>query len=596
MKFRIGWVLFLLLAITSIALGQAGTVKEIRVVGNQRINESAILGAMLTKVGAPFSQATLDADRERVDALGWFEAVDPRARLLDDGTYSVTVDVQEYPEIKEIRIVGNKGVTTDEILAAIPIKVGETFNKRRIQPAVAAITALYQRKGFFGRVEDIGPLRESPSTVNIAIIEAIINSISIQGNSKTKTRVIQRLIKSRAGEPYSEKKWFDDLRRMYSTQWFETVRPVDTESEVGRIDLLVDVKEARTGNVGLGLQVDPRSSFAGFINLSDSNFNGTGQSVGVNFLQATTGGGPSIGLSYGNPFLDDRDTFLSASVYSRLLYRFTGSTFGGGNETPTDDSRYTERRTGATLSIGRPIQERVVAAVGARIEGIRTADLDTTSGSNFIQQDGTVGILTMALTRNRRDVDVDASRGDWLRVELEPGYSNITKLGGLAQDSTILGSNIFTKATAEYRLYFSPGQAPRTAQEIDAPRRTFAFRARYGTIGGRVPFFEQYFIGGADTVRGYPEDRFWGRNSLLTTLEYRFPIQKTFNIIGFVDYGGAWGGYGSVNDFTQSDRVKLNLGYGLGLSFRTPLGPIRLDFGFNQEGGSRTHFQIGTSF
>jgi outer membrane protein insertion porin family len=63
-----------------------------------------------------------------------------------------------------------------------------------------------------------------------------------------------------------------------------------------------------------------------------------------------------------------------------------------------------------------------------------------------------------------------------------------------------------------------------------------------------------------------------------------------------VDYGGAWGGYGSVNSYTQSNSFSGNLGYGLGVSLRTPLGPIRLDVGFDKEGKSRTHFLIGTSF
>jgi outer membrane protein insertion porin family len=67
-------------------------------------------------------------------------------------------------------------------------------------------------------------------------------------------------------------------------------------------------------------------------------------------------------------------------------------------------------------------------------------------------------------------------------------------------------------------------------------------------------------------------------------------------VVAFVDYGGAWGGYGGVANFTQDERARLHLGYGLGLSFRSPLGPIRLDFGFNDRGGSRTHFLIGTAF
>jgi outer membrane protein insertion porin family len=74
------------------------------------------------------------------------------------------------------------------------------------------------------------------------------------------------------------------------------------------------------------------------------------------------------------------------------------------------------------------------------------------------------------------------------------------------------------------------------------------------------------------------------------------PLQKSFSIIGFLDYGGAWGGYGSLKNFEQSDEFKMHMGYGIGLAFRTPIGPIRIDFALNEEGSTRTHFTFGTSF
>ena len=115
-------------------------------------------------------------------------------------------------------------------------------------------------------------------------------------------------------------------------------------------------------------------------------------------------------------------------------------------------------------------------------------------------------------------------------------------------------------------------------------------------ISGKVPFFEQFFAGGADTVRGYEEDRFWGKQTIISTLEYRYPLQKALSLSAFIDYGGAWGGYGTVGKFTQSSASQLNIGYGIGVSFRSPLGPLRLDLGFDKNGKSRTHFQIATSF
>ena len=80
------------------------------------------------------------------------------------------------------------------------------------------------------------------------------------------------------------------------------------------------------------------------------------------------------------------------------------------------------------------------------------------------------------------------------------------------------------------------------------------------------------------------------------TLEYRHPIQKSFNLIGFLDYGGAWGGYGAVNDYTQDTKFRLHVGFGPGLSFKTQFGLIRVDLGFNEQGKSQPDFLIGNSF
>jgi outer membrane protein insertion porin family len=182
-----------------------------------------------------------------------------------------------------------------------------------------------------------------------------------------------------------------------------------------------------------------------------------------------------------------------------------------------------------------------------------------------------------------------------MRFQLEPGISNITNIGGSVLDPSILGNHNFIKYNGEFRAYFTD-QGRRPIDHLDAPRRVLALRLFYGSITGKTPFFEQYFAGGSQSIRGYAEDRFWGNNTLVAQAELRFPIQKAFSIVGFVDYGGAWGGYGSVNEFTQSSKLQLHLGYGIGFSFRTPLGPLRLDLGFDEKGRSRTHFLIGTSF
>lgn len=574
----------------------ASVIKEIEVKGNQNINKDVILAAMTAKVGQPFAQAQLDQDKKAIEELGFFQAVDVRAKELDANNWSVSVEIVEFAKIKEVRIVGNSVVKTDKIsniLADSLIAPGNVYCLKAVSPTVAAIKKLYNDKGYFVDVEEFGPLPESPETINVKIVELTVNSVAFQGAARTKPRILNRLVKTRAGDTFNTDLWRDDVKRVWNTQWFERIDPmVKQADELGKIDLILDVKEAKTGLFNVGLQMDPRSHLAGLARFQEANFNGTGQSVGVGYVQGTGGGGSSVDLSYGNPFIDRHDTSMNLSLYSRLIYRFT-NTFGGSSSSISDEDRFFERRTGGTAAFSRLFQRQLTGIFGLRWERIATSDVNPKVTEGFIQQDGEVASTTLALVSNRRDTDVEPSRGDWFKIQTEPGFAKITKVAGDTGDSGLLGNHSFVRSNVEYRKYWS-SQPPR--KQLDDPRRVVAFRAKVGTITGTVPFFEQFFVGGSDSLRGYPEDRFWGKQMALATLEYRQPIQKSFNAILFVDYGGAWGGFGSVRDFTQTTRPEFKLGYGLGFSFRTPLGPIRLDFGFNQNGQSRTHFLIGTAF
>ncbi len=586
--------LALMLALTAYAQQQASVIGEILIRGNKQVSKDAIMAAIRTKVGQPYVQDQLDRDRKSLDDLGFFSAVDVRAIPLEAGKFQVVIDLQEFPVIKEVRITGNVAVKSADIMKILTLKPGEVFNLRQVNSTAAAVKALYTQKGFFGQVADFAPVKDSPGTIALTIIETKVGTVAVQGNKRTKDYVMRRLIKTRTGEPLSSTKVGLDIRRLYNTQWFESVKTLDDDQrELGVLDITYDVKEARTGTFNIGLQVDPRSSFAGVLKLSESNLRGTGQSVGIDFTQGTRGGGPSVDLSYGNPFIDHRDTILNASVYSRLNYRFADA-FGSSNTLTSNSNDFTERRTGASLGLSRAINDVLSLGVSTRYERVKTHVGQAVTVGTFVQQDGDVGVVTFTGNRNRRDFDVDPSRGDFTRLEIEPGYSRITEVSGVA-NTEILGAHTFMRGTLEYRKYWSKGPA-RPRNEPDAPRNVLALKVKIGAVAGSVPFFEQYFAGGADTVRGYEDDRYWGRRLFLSTLEYRYPLQRSFNLIGFVDYGGAWGGYGAVNSYTQYRTTRLHMGYGLGLSFRTPLGPIRLDLGFSEKGKSRTHFLIGTSF
>ncbi|MEQ1932632.1 MAG: BamA/TamA family outer membrane protein [Fimbriimonadaceae bacterium] len=571
----------------------AGQITEIVINGNKNINKEAILGAMRTKVGSAYDDKQLSRDKDSILSMGFFKAADVRPSLIDGNNWRAIVDVSEFEIVKEIRIVGNTVIKTEDILKLVQIEVGKVFNLKSQKPTGDAITKLYTEKGFLSAITQLGPTDDAPSTVSIEIVELKVGTITVTGNTRTQSKVISRMIKTKPGDVYSDPRWISDLQRLFSTQWFEKITPTDKQAADGvSLDLAIDLKEARTGNIVFGATMDPRASFGGMLRLSETNFRGSGQTIEIEYNQAVTaGGGPSVNLGFSNPFMDSKGTSMNFGIYSRIIHRFgsslTNSSSGGDT--------YTERRTGVSAGMARPIGEKANFSLGVRYEGIKTTELNVTNPQSFVRQDGTMLLAQFGYVRNNRDLDIDPSRGDWLSLLVEPGFANISTIGGALTDPNALGPNNFVRSSIEYKSYLT-SQPRRTAKDFDASRRVLAFRAKFGTITGKVPFYEQFFAGGSDTVRGYADDQFWGRQTLLATLEYRHPIQKSFNIIPFIDYGGAWGGFGTVNGLAQSDKMKLHLGYGLGFSFKTPLGPIRLDFGFNENGKTRTHFLIGTSF
>ncbi len=152
----------------------------------------------------------------------------------------------------------------------------------------------------------------------------------------------------------------------------------------------------------------------------------------------------------------------------------------------------------------------------------------------------------------------------------------------------------FTKVSFDVRRYFSKGGRKLTPQD---KRVTLALRVRAGYAGGTLPFFEQFFVGGAESIRGYREDRFWGTRMLIGSVELRKPIAQSIAGVLFLDYGDAWGSATEfdVDELPQSETFKGHFGFGVGMRVNTPIGHLRLDYGVGNEGG-RTHFSMGQAF
>jgi len=574
-------------------------VKEIVIEGNKAVLREAILGVMQTKEGKPFEQALLAQDKNLIEQMGYFKAVDVTARPLTEAEWQIVVRVDEYPVVREIRVTGNTVVSTADILKIVTQPVGEVLNKRNLDTTRKALIDLYLARHYLADIERFEPMTDSPNTLDLAIVEKTVNSVNFRGLVKTRERTMRRLMKSKPGKPFNIKDFQSDMLALYDTQWFEKIdEPIETQvaDDIGKFDYLINVKEASTRTFNVGLQLDPRNRLAGLIRVGDNNFNGTGQVGSIGYVQPTGGGGPSVDFTYSIPWIDNRDTSVTFSVYSRLQSNFGGNGFGDF-DSPIGSERFDERRSGGLVSFTRPIGRYNSATIGIRSEEVKTVEIQNIGAENFIQQDGNITVAEFALTRDTRNSRTEPTEGQVYRVSVEPGFSNIRKIGGgVAGNTDLLGKNTFVRSSVEYKHYWSRKRKDENALLPNLNKPVIAFRAQYGIITGKPPFFEQFFAGGSETVRGYAEQRFWGKQTFLSTLELRIPIQKSFFAAVFADYGGAWGGYGSLRDFTQSNGFRLHAGYGIGIGFRTPLGPIRIDFAFDERGKNRTHFLIGSSF
>lgn len=575
-----------------LGLAQERRVESVAVRGLRNISETAVITALRLKPGEPFTEATLESDRRAIEAMGLFSDVRPRVEQTETGV-RVEFEVVENPLIREVRFTGNTVFSAEQLLEVVRNKPGFVFNTNFAESDIRAIRDAYQRAGYLVLPEGYTPPDYENGILTIALSELRVGEIRVEGNTKTRTNVILREMRTKPGDLFNTLRFQRDVSRLYNTGYFDQIAPEDSLAAPGVIDLTLKVKERPTGRLNVGFAIDSRRRLIGLAEVFETNFRGTGRTVGINFQSTGGRNGSSIEVLFTEPYLDRHRTALSVSLYNKLVYRFTSNFFGGQLD-PNLEQQYDERRRGVTIGLSRPLSELLTASVGLRTEDVNTNRVATNQGGGFIRQDGTLTSLSLRGVYNNRDFDLDPAQGQYLALALEPGFTNIRSAEQQFIDSGVvkLGQSSFLRASIDYRLYYSP-QGRRT--QPDDRRQVFAIRAYYGTISGTVPFFEQFFIGGAETLRGYPEDRFWGKNAALLSVEFRQPIEKAFTAVFFVDIGHAWGGYPSVNDFTQRDSFRPEIGYGLGVRVRTPLGPLRIDYGIGRDGG-RTHFSVGQVF
>lgn len=542
------------------------TVAGINFVGGSDETVPTARAAISMRQGDTFTENVLSKDAESIMVTGYFVDVYPTFEEIPEGVI-LTYHLQEYPRFQGVNFVGNKIIATDKLQEKITLRKGERYNSAIFHKDMENVEALYKKDGYIqAKIADMSLKKDG--TIEVKINEGILEGYRVKGNTKTKERVILREMRQKPGEPFNANKARRSYQRINNLGFFEDVKTrLLPGVEPNSVVMEVEVKEKRTGTFGIGAGYSSQDGVLGMISIGDTNFRGTGDSI---FIMWEVSGDDTDArgytFSYRRPWLDRRETAGTLRLYNRTYQYNDYDTNGNLRE------EYMRKYSGGEVTFSRPFSELSTNYVTIRNRKDRYIKHITTG--NVPDRSGDYGSdwrsKNFGITRSVIFQHVTDTR-DNIYEPMTGGRVSLTgELAGFGADFN------FKKASIEDSRFRKVGRS-----------QVIATRLAYGVGQGDISEFNQFKVGGQDTLRGYRDDQFRGNRMCLATLEYRFPVISKIRGALFTDWGAAWNDGFRPKDFNGS--------YGIGVSFNTPLGPLRFDYGRGKNGG-RVHFTVGGAF
>ncbi len=549
------------------------TVVSVDVVGNEKIAKEDILNVLTVKAGDKFNIKNIEQDRNNIYNTGYFYDNYPSYEVVPEGV-KITYHVMENPVLNSVEILGNQVYSTDKIEDMLTVKKGEILNIRQLNTDLANIEASYRQDGYIlAKLRDIS-IDES-GNLTLTFNEGILEGYVVKGNDKTKDYVITREMRIKPGEVFDAKKARRSMQRVYNLGFFEdvSVKILPGKEDPNNIIMELTVIEKRTGSFGIGAGYSSEDGLLGMVSIGDTNFRGTGDSVKAMYEFGGDGGDDSgYSISYTKPWLDEKETTGTFRIYDRKFEYDDYDNSGDLIET------YDKKNQGYELNFGRPTDEYTMNYLGFKINDTEyrghedgpynrdTSQYEEWRDNNF----GETRSIIASQVRDTRDNIFYPTEGT--RTSLSVEYA------GLGGDFD------YTKLTGSIQKYYKVGHA-----------QVLALRGSAGYANEDLPEAALFEVGGQNSVRGYRDGQFSGNRMLMGTMEYRFPLMNKVQGALFTDVGDAWGGKSWGSWSSIEEDLDLHASVGLGLQMQTPIGAMRLDYGWGEDGG-RLHFNVGGNF
>ena len=611
--------------------GERILVSDVEISGVERFSERKIYKQMKTRRKKVFKNEVLREDLMRIESFylerGYLdvEVSSPAVRIDEERNRAeIALSISEGPryEVGRIEISSSTIFEKKELRKAVVLKPGRRFRQSQLDGSVGAITELFADKGYLRtEVEAVPDRNPEKGTVDFRfeIQESsvvYVDGVYVDGNTYTKDYVIRREILLKKGDIFAAGRMRRSVEKIYNLGFLEDVQvDVQQPRDPNLADLIFAVREGKPGILSAGAGFSSVDRFVGSLQVQHTNLFGRAQRLNASYEFGARRQNFDIGWT--DPWFLGYRMSGGVDLFNTVRRR----------DFPGNFESFREKRRGASLRLGPRLSDSLGLLFGYTLQTSEIFDVDDEIKEDLfptfgVPKEDALETDSIRLVKSSflneialdtRDNRFDATRGS-------RNAASVELAGGP------FGGDIH---------YYKP--------QINSTWYFPTFWKFVLSVSGRVswvnsfspsedvPTSERFFLGGADTVRGYDTNsitprlfprsesgaeevrRIPGRIMSLFNVEYKFPIvqernRTIFQGAFFLDVGGAWLRTEDIDFTTGTLDNRMKAGVGFGFRFKTPVFPIRLDFGYplnpratdsTRQGDSRSlepYFTIGNIF